>query len=174
MNILFYGICLILAALLIHFIIWRIHLPQNQTKALIKIFFGTLAVGILVLWKFADYVLFFGISAPTEIYEYLHLSFFFISLTLAYITTYSALEVDSPSLLIVMDIAEVGSGGLDNNSLKQKLNDDLLLVPRINDLISGKLAYLDGEVYRLTRKGSYIARTFAAYRKLLRKAQKGG
>ena len=174
MNILFYGICLILTALLIHFIIWRIRLPQNQTKALLKIFFGTLMIGTLVLWKFPDYVVFFGIATPAEIYEYIQLSFFFVSLTLAYIVTYSAIEVDSPSLVIVMDIAQAGRAGLDKKSLKQKLNDDLLVVPRVRDLITGRLAYLDGKTYKLTGKGIFIARIFIAYRRLLRKTQKGG
>lgn len=174
MNILFYGIELIFTAFFIHFFLWKIYLPQNQTKALLQIFFGTLVIGILVLWKFSAYITLFGILAPTKIYEYLQLTFFFVSLTLAYIATYSALEVDSPSLVIVVDIVEAGSEGLDKNTLELKMNDDILVAPRVRDLVTGKLAYLDGEVYRLTKKGIFVARIFAAYRKLLRKTQKGG
>ena len=174
MSVLFYGLALIFIAFLIQFAIWKTRLPKNQTKALLQIFFGTLVIGILILWKFSAYITLFGILAPTKIYEYLQLSFFFVSLTLAHIATYSALEVDSPSLVIVADIVEAGSEGLDRNTLEQKMNDDILVVPRVRDLVTGKLVCMDGEVYKLTKKGIFVARIFAAYRRLLRKTQKGG
>ena len=174
MGVLFYGFALIFIALIIQFFVWRVHLPQNQTKALLAIFFGTFVIGVLVLWVFSSDIRFLGISAPVAIHEYLQLCFFFVSLTLGYIATYSALEVDSPSLMIVMAIAKEGEQGLDETKLRQKMNDDILLIPRVNDLISSKLAYLDGDVCKLTPKGTFVAAIFTTYRKLLKKAQKGG
>ena len=41
-------------------------------------------------------------------------------------------------------------------------------------MLTAKLAYLDGEVYKLTAKGVFTAQVFIAYRKLLKKSQKGG
>lgn len=174
MGVLFFGLSLILTALTIQFVVWRIRLPRNQTKTLLVIFIGTFLVGIMLLWGFARDIRFFGISPPVAVYEYLQLGFLYVSLSLGYTATYSALEVDSPSLVIIMAIAAEADKGLDEASLRESMNDEILLVPRINDLISGKLAYLDGEVYRLTRKGGCVARALTAYRKLLRKAQKGG
>lgn len=174
MNVLFYGIGLIFIAFSIHLIIWRIRLPRNQTKALLQIFFGTLIIGILILGKFSAYISFLGIPAPATIYEYLQLSFFFVSLTFAYIATYSALEVDSPSLVMVTTIAKAGPDGLDKNTLEQKMGDALLIVPRLRDLVAGGMVCLDEELYRLNQKGILIAHIFIGYRRLLKKAEKGG
>ena len=163
MSVLFYSLTLVFIPFLIHLSIWRIHLPRNQTKVLLQIFFGTLIIGILILGKFS-----------ATICEYLQLSFLFISLTLAYITTYSAVEADSPSLVMVMNITKAGPDGVDKDSFEQKMSDDILVVPRIRDLITGRLIYPNGEVCKLTKKGIFIARLFIAYRKLLKKSQKGG
>lgn len=174
MSVLFYGLSLVLIAFLIQFSTWRIHLPKNHTKVLLQIFFGTLIVGILMFLKFSTYFTFLGISPPATTYEYLQLIILFISLTMAYITTYSALEVDSPSLVMVMNIAKAGSDGLEKISFDQKLRDDMLVVPRIRDLVTGGMAYLDKGRYRLTSKGVLISRIFRAYRKLLNRDGKGG
>lgn len=174
MNVLLYGTVLICIAFFIHLIMWRIHVPQNQTRALLQIFFGTLIVSISVLWRFSGDIAMFGIPAPTAKYEYVQLAFFFVSLALAYISTYSALEVDSPSLVMVMNIAKAGRNGLDKNALQQKMGDDILVVPRVRDLVAGEMVSLDGDVYRLNAKGIFVARIFIAYRRLLKKTQKGG
>ena len=174
MSVLFYGTGLILIAFFIHLIIWKIRRPENETRALLQIFFGTLIVSTSILCKLSPCVTIFGIPAPTTNYEYLQLCFFFISVSLAYIATYSVLEVDSPSLVIVMNIARAGSKGLDRNSLEQKMGDDVLIIPRVRDLVAAGMVYLDGEAYRIKPKGALLVRIFVGYRELLKKTQKGG
>jgi len=98
---------------------------------------------------------------------------FFTSFTLAYIITYSALEVDSPSLLIVKFIADAGPAGLDQDVLSAKLSDELLILPRINDLILDKMAIWKGPKLQLTPKGKWFAKAMIAYRAIL-KAPPGG
>jgi hypothetical protein len=165
MNVLFYGAGLILVALFIHLVIWKISIPRNQIKALLTIFLATFAIGVFIISK----------AQPlASICEYLQLFFFFTSLTLAYITTYPALEVDSPSLVIVIYIIEASPEGLDRNTLEQEMNNDILVAPRLRDLITANLAFLDGNNYKPTKKGVFLARLFITYRKLLKKTQKGG
>ncbi len=174
MSVLFYGAGMIVIAFLIHLIIWKIRLPQNQTRALLQTFFGTLIVSISMLWKFSPYITIFGIPTPATNSEYLQFSFFFISVALAYIATYSALEVDSPTLVVVMNIAEAGSGGLERNTLEKKMGDDVLVIPRLRDLVTSGMVSLEGRRYKLKLKGAFIARIFRAQRVLMRKEQKGG
>lgn len=138
-----------------------------------NIFFGVLIGGILIFWKFPEHFKFFEIAVPRTIHEYLQMSFLFISLTFAYIVTYSAIEVDSPSLVMVLTIAQAGLEGLDKYKLKQKIEQDILITNRVRDLLSGDLISFDGRLYRLRPKGAIIARIFIAYRKLLR-VPKGG
>jgi hypothetical protein len=174
MSVLFYGIALFVITLLIHIIVWRIRLPIHQKTIMLLLFGLILIAGIFMLIILGKSIKIFGITAPAAIYEYIQLGILFISLTLAYIVTYSALEADSPSLVMVMTIAYAGKEGLKKELFKQKINDGVLLVPRIHDLISEKLAYLDKGKYKLTPKGLMFARIFSIYRGILRRPQKGG
>lgn len=175
MSILFYGAALFTAAFLIHFTIWKIHLPTHQKSILLVIFITFLLGGVVVLFLLKGSVVILGIMPPQTLPEYLQLCIFFVSLGLAYMVTYSALEADSPSLVMVMSIAKTKKDGLEENIFKQKINDEKLLIPRIHDLVSEKLAYIEEGKYRLTPKGLMFARLFMFYRiSLLRRPQKGG
>jgi len=173
MKILILGLILFFTAFILQLAIWRIRIPKRQTKVLLGIFFGTLFTGLLVL-KVSPYLIpGLGIYAPKYPLEYLHISISFISLTLAYMITYSAIEADSPSLVMIRAVAKAGSGGLDKKEFEKTMNDDLLVIPRVRDLLNDKMAYMEGDKYRLTPKGVMFARLFVFYRNLLN-APKGG
>jgi len=88
-------------------------------------------------------------------------------MALAYITTYSGIEVYSPSLKIVIKIKETGSLGLNEEALDRILTDEILVKPRIQDLYKDKMIYLDKNRYKLTSKGVLLTRIFIFYRSLL-------
>lgn len=173
MSVLFYGIIAFSLAFFIHFIIWKIHLPKrNQSIALLKVFFGVLFISTLIFIKASDTV-FLGIRPPQTFMEYIEFLLLYSSLTLAYIATYSAVEVDSPSLVIVLSIAKMVPEGLDREKLFSLMNDDLLLIPRINELVSDKMVAIDKDIYKLTPKGSFFVNTIILFRRLLN-LPKGG
>ena len=87
--------------------------------------------------------------------------------------TYTAIEADSPSLVLIMKVSEAGSEGLDSKKLEQMMSDDILVIPRLEDLVLDKMAYINGNRYFLTAKGVLMVRIFLYYRKLLG-APKGG
>lgn len=172
MSVLLWSVIIVCVAFAIHLAWWRIALPVRQTKWLLIIFFGTMAAVEALLYALHT----FGISvfhAPHGLPEYLHITLFVIAVTLAYMITYSAIEADSPSLVMVMSIARTGSQGLEKEAFYGMMTDDLLIKPRIRDLLTDQMAVLDRDTYRLTPKGVLFARIFILYRKLL-KAQKGG
>lgn len=173
MLVLIYSLLLFSLAFIIHVVFWKIYLPKRQTKVLLQIFFGILSAGILSLISISFFVSEVDNIVPQKIPEYLHICLIFISLTLSYMITYSALEADSPTLVMVMTIEKSGDRGLDKEEFDRILNDDLLIKPRIRDLITDKMAYLDGEKYKLTSKGILFALIFIFYRRLLN-APKGG
>jgi predicted transcriptional regulator len=107
------------------------------------------------------------------IQQQLHIVLFCTSLALAYITTYSAVEVDSPSLIMVMNIAEASKEGLDKNKIQQIITDETLIKPRIKDLVEKGMIYLDVDKYKLTPRGLLLTRLFIFYRELLNTG-KGG
>lgn len=165
MKVLVIGLALIALAFLVHLIVWKIRIPGRQTKVLLLIFFGSLIVGLLVIGMLSSWIVCW--------LDYLHISLFVTSITLAYMITYSAIEADSPSLVMIMAINRAGSDGLDKEAFEDLMTDECLIMPRIRDLILDQMVYLKDDRYCLTSKGVLFARIFILYRRLL-KAQKGG
>ena len=158
---------------LLHVIVWKIYLPKYQTKVLLQILFGTLIVGLGILLTKLEIEV-FGIKVPKNTIEYFHVFLFVTALSLSYMITYSALEADSPSLVMIMSIADAGEKGLDRATLQVNLDDDILIKPRVMDLILNKMAYTDGEKIYLTSKGVIFAQVFTSYRNLIGLEIKGG
>ncbi len=160
MKILYYGTLLFVSAFFVHILVWRIRLPKkNHTTCLLNIFFGIfiMAMFILPLQRVSDYV---------------QLFFLYFSWMLAYIVSYSAIEVDSPSLTIVLNIDKTGYG-LSREELNKQLPDDLLVIPRLKDLLNDKMICLKENKYKLTRKGAFLISSVIFFRRLLN-AEKGG
>lgn len=148
-------------------------MPKGQTTALLEIFLITLFACLFILWFIQKLIITLNPFLLQNFSEYLHIIIFYISLTLAYIATYSAVEVDSPSLLIIMTIAQGGNNGFKKEELTKIIDDDLLVKPRAKDLLDDELVYLDSGKYKLTSKGFLMVNIFNFYRRLLN-AQKGG
>ena len=157
MNEIFWALLLPTTAWLIHFALWRIRIPHRQTRALLLIFLG---------------VLFFAaIIYPGSFPSLVTIGFVHLSAMAAYIITYSAVEVDSPSLLIIKLVA--GNSSLTEAELHRTLGSEVLVLPRIADLVrDGHLTFSEGK-YHLTNKGRGLASIFIKMRSVLG-AAKGG
>ena len=163
-----------LVSFFIHLAVWRIKLPKRQTKTLLLIMFCALGAVLLLLRAYGSSLAWlYGLPCPVTAGDYLHLALLDISLILSYMITYSALEADSPSLVIAMTVAGAGPGGMAESEFNEFVNDDKLVKPRIRDLVLDKMAYMDNGKYRLTSKGFIFARLFIFYRALLGRG-KGG
>lgn len=173
MAVLFYGSLLFGLAFVLHVIMWRIHLPKRPTRVLSLFFLGVLCCGSVILYKYAPKFSIFGVHPPVAIAEYFQIWLYFVSLTLAYMITYSAIEADSPSLLIIMKISDAGASGLAKEHLEREMDDSVLIEPRVKDLLIDKMAELYEGKYRLKMKGILMARLFTFYRNVMR-AGKGG
>jgi len=169
--VLIWGLASVSVAFLAHVLIWRISPPRNSGVALIRTFVGTFvvltALGLLAAKAGADIM-------PGGVMEYIHVLVFYVALMCGYIMTYPAIEVKSPSLTIVDMIADAGSDGLPVERLYERLDDDNLLWPRVNDLVGERAVIFDRGFYRLTAKGRFIARVFTVFRGMLGAAKKGG
>ncbi len=167
MTALIYGTLLILTAFLLQIIIWRIHLPKRQTVVLLFIFFTIIAVGPSILSHFAPGFNILGVGPPSTFYEFLQTWLFTVAVTLAYMITYSAIEADSPSLIMILMVHNAGVNGLPKDEMEKKLTNDLLILPRLKDLITDNMAVLNQERYVLTPKGIFLANLFNFYRNVL-------
>lgn len=172
MNVFFWSVVFLSVAFLLHLVIWKIHLPTRQTRALLLIFFGTLMVGLLCLWGMKIFLP--SRMIPALFPQYLHIALFVMAFTLAYLITYSAIEADSPSLVMMLAIADAGPDGLPKVHFEQRMTDELLVLPRIRDLVRDKMVTLANGKYVLTPKGKRFALIFIVYRRILGIAEKGG
>ncbi len=173
MKILIWTSVLFSISFAVQLLVWRVKIPKRQTKVLLQVFFITLSAGLIALWVISYFMPGFSKYVPAHFTEYIHTFIFFISLLLSYMITYSAIEVDSPSLVMVMAIAKTGAKGLPKDEFERTMNDDLLVIPRIKDLVNDKMAYVKNGRYKLTTKGLFLAGLFVFYRRLLN-APKGG
>jgi hypothetical protein len=172
-KVLLFGSALFALAFLAHIILWKVRLPRRQIKAILQIFFGTLLLGLVFLHYASPSFGLLGQAAPEKLFEYMHICLYFVSLTLAYMITYTGIEADSPSLVMVMRIAGAGRDGLVREDFERAMSDELLVIPRVRDLVLDKMVRLEGDKYLLTPKGILFARIFIFYRALLN-APKGG
>jgi len=136
---------------------------------LVLIFLSVLAFGILGAFISGKIL-----TGAAGLGEYFQMAAAYIAVMLGYIVTYSGIEVDSPSLVMVLEIHKAGAAGLEQGAFDRQMSNERLVVPRINDLLKGGLAIFDGGLYRLTAKGRAVARLFCFYRWILGKKYKGG
>lgn len=157
MNVLISGVLLFVIALLTHLAVWRIRYPRNPIKVLVLLF------GVVALLG----VIFLSLRTSYTIAQYLHIIMLFFSLFTCYLLTYSAIQADSPSLVIVLRISEAGKNGLPSGSIKESLGDNLLVEPRLKDLVEARLVDLNNSVYKINKKGRLFALPFIIYRNFL-------
>lgn len=158
---------------MIHLVLWKIRLPEHHTITLLVIFLFILSAGLVLFFIFFKPVCLSCGGLSTAICEGLEIIFLFISLTLSYIVSYSALKADSPSLVMILTIAKSGAKGLDKDVFMETMTDDVLVIPRINDLLRSGSVYEDNRKLKLNNKGLFFTRLFLVYRKIM-KAGKGG
>lgn len=163
MLILMNALLLFSIAFLIHLFIWQWYLPKNHTKGLFIIFSGVWFAGFLIYYHLHILGLF----------ENLQLALLFISMMLVYLTTYSGVEVESPSLRIVLEIDKAGPQGLSREDLDKFFTEETLIGLRIKDLLKDGMVHLADFKYKITPKGIYLVRLFMLYRRWLN-AGKGG
>lgn len=168
MKTLLWGNAIFFAALLLQLAVWKISLPRRQAKALGLLLLLVSLAGLAALLVLPSLPL-----RPQTVPEFAHLALYLISFNLAYLITYSAIEVDSPSLLIIGRIAGAGPGGIDSAALREGLDDGTMVKPRLQDLVSDRMAVLENGRYNLLPKGAALAFVFFNFRRLL-KAGKGG
>ena len=150
-----------LAALVTQVILWRVRMPKNHFKMLLNIFGLFLMLGILGLGLAADWT-----------YSLLFAQCFGL-LALSYISFYSLIEGQSPSLSLVMAVHRKGAGGLSLVEVDELMSIEDVVGIRIREMQRDNLIFAKNSTYRLTRKGLLLARLFGCGRRVLR-IGKGG
>ena len=150
------------AAFLLHLIWWRIALPRRQTAALLAVFFG-----VLVVWLAVSHFLPGHWLTAADRWQAIHVAVFHTACSLAYIVAYSALEHRSPSMTLLVAVADSGTAGCSPEELRGLLAGASPVEVRLDAMVHEGMVVLDGDGYRLAPKGRAWATVLTHWRRLL-------
>jgi hypothetical protein len=148
-------------------VIWRCRRPRAQYTGLLGLYLGALAlvtvglVGARLASAGAARLL------PVAPLDYLTFALLYVGLVLAFGTTYSAVQADSPTMSVLLAIEATSGRGLALAELLDRFPDRVLVVPRLDDLVAGGLARLRDGRYVIAPRGVLFARPFVLFRRLL-------
>jgi hypothetical protein len=160
---------LFLAAFLLHWIIWRIRIPRRQSAALLLILLGTLPAGLAAVALVPAWQAF----GPRGFWEYFQVAIFHAALSLAYVVAYSAIEGRSPSMALLVYVADAGGQGRTREQLASLLRGENPVAARLQAMLRDKMVVQSGSHFVLTVKGWAWARSLGAFRGFLG-MEKGG
>ena len=155
-------------AFVAHLIWWRVALPRRQTAALMGIFLGGLA-----LWLLCSLVLPGRWFTAGDPWQAVHVAVFDVACTLAYVVAYSALEHRSPSMTLLVTVADAGAAGCAIEQLHGMLAAANPVEIRLAAMLHDGMIIRDGDGYQLTPKGHAWAAVLSSWRRLLGMPQGG-
>jgi hypothetical protein len=158
------GVGLFVLAFAAHVAWWRRGRPRRSGQTLICLLTVVILVGWGVALTAASGV---TTSVPPDIFAWLQALALALALAASYVMTYPALEIESPTLVIIEVIAQRGNQGIEVDEFHRCLDDSVLVLPRIQDLVDEGLAVLRDGRYQATAKGLMLVRVFVAWRKIL-------
>ena len=157
------------AAFLLHWIVWRIQIPRRQTAAILLILLGSLPLGLAAV-IYLPSLRFIG---PISFFDALQIALFHVALSLAYVVAYTAIEGRSPSMALLVSVANSGDKGRSRTELESLLSAENPVAARLQAMLLDRMVVVSSDSYCLTAKGWAWARTLGMFRKLLR-MEKGG
>ena len=149
-------------AFLLHLAWWRIALPRRQTAALLAVFFG-----VLLGWLAVSHFLPGRWFTASDRWQAIHVAVFQTACALAYIVAYSALEHRSPSMTLLVAVADSGAVGCSPEELRSLLAGASPVEVRLDAMVHEGMVTRDGDGYRLAPKGMAWATVLSNWRRLL-------
>ena len=163
---------LLLASFAVHLLIWKRRRPRHHIPALLLIFGVTLVLALVA--GIAFLLIHPGQSEHVSIPQCLHVILFYTSASLAYITAFSGIELDSPTLSLMMFIAKGEAAGVAQEDAALFFAQRPFINTRLAGLLEGGLLREEGDRIYLAGKGSTFFRVILAYRKLYGSIPQGG
>ncbi len=166
-SILLSGILIFFICLCLHIAVWRWRYPKKHIIALFLIFIMfplAFVIGYIGLGAFGflpDNIIFFSTADWLAIYL---LNFV---LSLSYILSYPAIEAVSPSLAILLIVGDSNPNGAVRDDLLHVFDDEVVLEPRLKDLIEAGFIAESNGFFMVTHRGVTFVRCFMLLRSLL-------
>lgn len=169
------GLALVLfaGAFLLHLIRWRVAPPTATTRALVLTFVIGILGGLVLVLGLAALLPGLAARLPADSFGVVQAAVLALAFAAGYVMTYPAIEVESPTLVMIQAIARRGDRGLARATLFEQLNDEVLVAPRVRDLMREGLAIERGGRLHLSARGRKLVAWFLVWRRVLG-ASEGG
>lgn len=158
--------------LVLQVLVWRVRRPAGQYGALTVLSVVVPCLSLAGSWALQGRLAIAAVL-PQGAFDYLNAGVLYVALVLAWVTTYSAVQADSPTMTMLLRIEATERRGITATELLADLGDEVLVLPRLVDLVRGGLVTLERERYVIGRRGALMARAHLGFRALL-KMEKGG
>jgi len=153
MKILITAAVLLLMTFIMHIIWWRLRLPKNAFMALLSLF-GSVLIG------FSLYGYFHLAILAISIYQLTEFILLYASCALVYIILYSAIEQQSPTLLIIDYLRQFGANGCEEASLYSYIRPEDEMTKRLLLMEQSGLVKIINDCSILSPKGERMAALF--------------
>jgi hypothetical protein len=168
MNVLVLGLALFVLAFFVQVAWWRLRRPLSSGHVLILLLVAVILLGWLTAITVASSVPTSAGYWPDGPLAWLQALVLALAIAAAYAMTYPAIEVESPTLIIIEAIAQRGNAGIGIDEFHRVLDDAVLVKPRLKDLLNEGLVVLENGRYRPTAKGIALVHIFVLWRRLHR------
>ena len=162
MNTVLLAVAVFATAFIMHLAWWRIALPRRHTAALLGLFFT-----VLFAWLAVSHFLPDRWFTAANRWEAIHVAVFHTACTLAYVVAYSALEHRSPSMTLLVAVADAGDVGCSPEELRGLLVGASPVEVRLDAMVHDRMIAREGDGYRLAAKGRAWATVLSNWRRLL-------
>jgi hypothetical protein len=154
---------MLVAEFLLHFIIWKVRLPKNQTLSLLII-----CSAVYCFWLPAS------LTRMATLPDLVRVSLCYFPVSLSYISLYSVIEMDSPTLSLMCYIAAAGAEGVAAKDAADFLGRRPFFRARMAALFASGLVKVSNDRYVVAGQGSVAFRVILGFRKIYGSIPKGG
>ena len=161
------------SALLVQLLVWRVRRPKRQYLSLVALYLGMLPIAVAVVHLVALGEPSVVRLLPGSVFEHANAAMLYLALTVSFGVTYSAIQADSPTMMVLLRLDLGGPAGLTKEELLSRLTNDVLVASRLDDLVAGNLISLRDGRYVIGSRGDLIARACIGFRRLMR-MERGG
>lgn len=167
MTIFFLPFILFAVGFAAHIAIWRLKRPRATGQTLIVTMVASILGGAALLKAVSEFMPGLAPLLPDTLAAWTQTIIAALSFAAAYVMTYPAMEAESPTLVMIDLITKAEPKGLTREELLCRLDDEFLVIPRVDDLVREGLATEADQRIRLTGKGLQLEQMFTAWRRLL-------
>ena len=161
------GWTVVAVTLTLNVFMWRLFPRYRSVRSLLVLFGVGLSIG-------AALVLLGVLPSPTFPVGIARALLLSVTVFLVYLSLYSGTELDSPSGVVLMYVEQGGSEGIAREELFTLMNDEDLILSRLDNMVRSRWVTCEDDVYRLAMRGRLFIGLVRITRRVFTRNRVGG